>query len=69
MVRLRTAYGRLFAMMYDVSGQNSNTLVMRLTNDWIYLTGRMGLTRSDPELQRLAHDFRRKPLSRKSGLF
>ncbi len=40
------AYGRVFAMMYDISGQNSNTLVMRLTNDWIYLTETMGLTNS-----------------------
>jgi hypothetical protein len=40
------AYGRVFAMMYDVSGQSSNTLVTRLTNDWTYLTGPLGLTNS-----------------------
>ena len=40
------AYGRVFAMMYDISGQNSNTLVATLTNDWAYLTRTMGLTNS-----------------------
>jgi hypothetical protein len=39
-------YGRVFAMMYDLSGQNSNTLVATLTNDWIYLSGTMRLTNS-----------------------
>ena len=39
-------YGRIFAMMYDVSGQNSNTLVATLTNDWTYLSGTMRLTNS-----------------------
>src|SRR5436190_392019 len=33
-------------MMYDISGQNSNTLVLTLTNDWTYLTGTMGITNS-----------------------
>ncbi len=40
------AYGRTFAMMYDVSGQNSNTLVATLTNDWTYITGTMQITNS-----------------------
>lgn len=40
------AYGRIFAMMYDVSGQNSNTLVATLTNDWAYLTRVTGITNS-----------------------
>lgn len=40
------AYGRVFAMMYDISGQNSNTLVATLTNDWAYLTQTMDLTNS-----------------------
>ena len=40
------ACGRVFAMMYDISGQNSNTLVAVLTNDWTYLTRTMGLTNS-----------------------
>jgi hypothetical protein len=40
------AYGRVFAIMYDISGQNSNTLVARLTNDWSYIAGTMRLTNS-----------------------
>jgi hypothetical protein len=40
------AYGRVFAIMYDISGQNSNTLVATLTNDWTQLSGPMGLTNS-----------------------
>src|SRR5262245_10133785 len=40
------AYGRVFAMMYDISGQNSNTLVATLTNDWTNLTGKMSITNS-----------------------
>jgi hypothetical protein len=40
------AYGRVFAIMYDISGQNSNTLVATLTNDWTYLSGTMRLTNS-----------------------
>jgi hypothetical protein len=45
------AYGRVFAMMYDISGQNSNTLVMTLTNDWVYLTRTMGITNSERYLR------------------
>ncbi len=30
------AYGRAFALMYDISGTASNTLVSTLTNDWTY---------------------------------
>jgi hypothetical protein len=40
------ACDRVFAMMYDISGQNSNTLVATLTNDWIHLTVTMGITNS-----------------------
>jgi len=40
------AYGRVFAIMYDISGQNSNTLVATLTDDWTYLSGTMRLTNS-----------------------
>ena len=40
------AYGRVFAMMYDISGQNSNTLVATLTNDWNLISGTMRLTNS-----------------------
>ena len=39
-------YGRIFAIMYDISGQNSNTLVATLTNDWTQLSGAMRLTNS-----------------------
>jgi hypothetical protein len=31
--------GRVFGIMYDISGQPTNTLVSALTNDWIYLAG------------------------------
>ena len=39
-------YGRLFAIMYDISGMSSNTLVSTLTNDWLYLAGTLGVTNS-----------------------
>jgi len=39
-------YGRVFAIMYDISGQNSATLVSTLTNDWAYLAGTLGVTNS-----------------------
>jgi hypothetical protein len=38
--------GRVFGIMYDISGQATNTLVSALTNDWIYLTGTMRVTNS-----------------------
>jgi hypothetical protein len=40
------AYGRVFGMMYDISGQNESTLLSTLTNDWNYLSGTMHLTNS-----------------------
>ena len=40
------AYGRVFAIMYDISGQKESTLLSTLTNDWIYLTGTMHITNS-----------------------
>ena len=40
------AYGRVFAIMYDISGQSTNTLLSILTNDWTYLTASMQLTNS-----------------------
>jgi hypothetical protein len=40
------AYGRVFAIMYDISGQPTNTLVSTLTNDWNYLVNTLQLTRS-----------------------
>ena len=45
------AYGRVFAMMYDISGQNSNTLAATLTNDWTYITSTMRLTNSSRYLR------------------
>jgi hypothetical protein len=38
--------GRVFAIMYDISGQNTNTLVSALTNDWLYLVNTMHVTNS-----------------------
>ena len=38
------AYGRTFAVMYDLSGQPTNTLVSNLTNDWLYLVNTMHIT-------------------------
>lgn len=38
--------GRVFAIMYDVSGQPTNTLVSVLTNDWLYLVNTMRVTNS-----------------------
>ncbi|HLX69675.1 MAG TPA: glycoside hydrolase family 71/99-like protein [Verrucomicrobiae bacterium] len=40
------AYGRVFAIMYDVSGQPTNTLVSNITNDWLYLANTMHVTNS-----------------------
>jgi hypothetical protein len=39
-------YGRVFAIMYDISGQPENTLVGTLTNDWNFLTRTQQLTDS-----------------------
>src|SRR6185369_2759057 len=39
-------YGRVFAIMYDISGQPTNSLVHTLTNDWNYLVQNMRLTES-----------------------
>lgn len=39
-------YGRVFAIMYDVSGQPTNTLVSNITNDWLYLVNTMHITNS-----------------------
>ena len=38
--------GRVFAIMYDISGQSASTLLSALTNDWAYLTGTLRLTNS-----------------------
>jgi hypothetical protein len=40
------ACGRVFAIMYDISGQPTNTLVRTLTNDWNSLVHTLALTNS-----------------------
>ena len=40
------AYGRVFAIMYDISGQNEFTLLSTLTNDWLYMVNTMHVTNS-----------------------
>ncbi|NOS70839.1 MAG: hypothetical protein HOP33_13025 [Verrucomicrobia bacterium] len=45
------AYGRVFAIMYDISGQQPGTLVSTLTNDWNFLVNTMKVT-SSPRYQR-----------------
>jgi len=45
------AYGRVFAIMYDISGQQASTLVSTLTNDWNFLVNTMKVT-SSPRYQR-----------------
>jgi hypothetical protein len=39
-------YGRVFAIMYDISGYTTNTLVSKLTNDWLYLVNTQKVTNS-----------------------
>lgn len=39
-------YGRVFAIMYDVSGEPTNTLVSDLTNDWVFLVNSLHVTDS-----------------------
>ena len=39
-------YGRVFAVMYDISGQSASTLVSTLTNDWGYLVNTLQVTNS-----------------------
>ena len=39
-------YGRVFAIMYDISGQPANTLVSTITNDWNFLTRALRVTDS-----------------------
>jgi hypothetical protein len=43
--------GRTFAITYDMSGQATNTLFTRLTNDWIWLVDNMRITQ-DPRYLR-----------------
>jgi hypothetical protein len=44
-------YRRTFAIMYDISGQPTNTLVSTLTNDWNYLAGALQITSSSRYLR------------------
>ena len=39
-------YGRVFAIMYDISGYPTNALVSKLTNDWLYLLNTQRVTNS-----------------------
>jgi hypothetical protein len=43
-------YGRVFAVMYDISGYSTNTLVGKLTNDWLYLVNTQRVTNSSAYL-------------------
>jgi hypothetical protein len=45
------AYRRVFAMMYDISGHPTNTLVTALTNDWLYLVNTLQITNSSRYLR------------------
>jgi len=40
------AYGRVFAIMYDISGTPTNRLIGSLTNDWSYLVHTLHITES-----------------------
>jgi len=44
-------YGRVFAIMYDISGYATNTLVSALTNDWLYLVNTQKVTNSPSYLR------------------
>lgn len=44
-------YGRVFAMMYDISGYATNLLVSKLTNDWLYLVNTQRVTNSSVYLR------------------
>jgi len=44
-------YGRVFALMYDISGVPAERLLPTLTNDWNYLTKKMLLTASSRYLR------------------
>lgn len=39
-------HGRVFAIMYDISGYSTNTLISKLTNDWQYLVNTQQVTNS-----------------------
>ncbi len=58
------AHGRVFAMMYDISGFATNTLVSKLTNDWTYLVNTQRVTSSSSYLR---HNGKPIPVPRTSG--
>ncbi|MCU0784279.1 MAG: Ig-like domain-containing protein, partial [Verrucomicrobia bacterium] len=43
-------YGRVFAIMYDISGYTNTLLVSKLTNDWLYLVNTQKVTNSSAYL-------------------
>ncbi len=45
------AYRRVFALMYDISGHPTNTLVSALINDWLYLVNTLQITNSSRYLR------------------
>ncbi|HEY2931349.1 MAG TPA: glycoside hydrolase family 71/99-like protein [Acidobacteriota bacterium] len=45
------AFGRVFAIMYDISGQSEATLVQDLKNDWSYLVDTLKITESSSYLK------------------
>ena len=44
-------HGRVFAIMYDISGYPANTLISKLTNDWLYLVNTQRVTDSPSYLR------------------
>jgi hypothetical protein len=44
-------HGRVFAIMYDISGYTTNTLISKLTNDWLYLVNTQLVTNSPSYLR------------------
>ena len=44
-------YNRVFAVMYDITGYTTNSLVSTLTNDWIYLVNTQKVTNSPTYLR------------------
>jgi hypothetical protein len=44
-------HGRVFAIMYDISGYATNTLLSKLTNDWLYLVNTQRVTNSSAYLR------------------
>ena len=44
-------HGRVFAIMYDISGYPANTLISKLSNDWLYLVNTQRVTDSPAYLR------------------